>query len=90
MFELIAFIFVCLLMLFAVKNYYTLIRRTEVSEAIRAYNLNYMRKDFSGFMDSPDLYENMEPYYKTLFRFWDWSNGHIVDGKTYRLIRHYL
>lgn len=90
MFGFIVLIMIALILFLGVKNYVTDVRRSEVFDAIYTYNLNYMRKDFSGFMNSPDLYEHVEPYYKTLFRFWDWSNKFIADGATYRLIRHYL
>lgn len=61
-----------------------------IMDAIFNYNINHLRDyDKDGYLMTIS-YDRIEPYWKTLIRFWDWGYKNIVDNGTFEKIEPYI
>lgn len=66
-----------------IKNSNTRQQRKKIIAAIRTYaSLHHA--------DVCELFDEMEPYKSTLFRWWDWGHKRIVPPDMYELIKPYI
>lgn len=82
---LVLFIFVVFLL---IKNENTYRMRMKVNNAIHRYRMFCI-------YNAPDKTEDInifdkEPYWKTLWRLWDWGDKRIVSAEKYELIKEFL
>ena len=81
------------LIILAVLAYFSI--RVEVMSSIRI-NVDWAIYRYNRVGDLDEHYAGpvskdvMEPFWKTMLRFWDWSNKNIVDSGTYEKIKRYL
>lgn len=66
------------------KNYITLKNRIIIYKAIRNYYRN------CAYSDLHNIEKTMEPYEKTLLRFWDWGYENILPEHEFEFIKPYL
>lgn len=77
---------------FWVKNFITKWHHDRISESIHQYRRNVIdNHDYrTGYATFQVGYNDMEAYEKTLFRFWDWSDKHILSKDKFAIIEPYL
>lgn len=77
---------------FLIKNSATNRHHARISEAIHQYRINVIdNHDYrTGYATFQVDYRDMEAYGKTLIRFWDWSDKHILPQEKYEIIKPYL
>lgn len=76
-------IIVCIFLV--VKNIRTYIVRSKIAMAICQWRIDHAVG--SNYWLNTDL---MEPYNRTLLRFWDWSYKRIVNKRAYEKIKDYI
>lgn len=78
-----------LVLVFMIKNDVTFAQHTKISRAIYLYCMDQIYK---GNLDyTKDVYfEDAEPYYKTLFRLWDWGYKRILPPDKFEIIKTYI
>lgn len=68
------------------RNSKALSLRNHVRRAILEYRMDCFVKGIN-----PEImYEDMESFYSTVFRFWDFSHKRILPKDKYKLIKKYL
>lgn len=73
-------------MIFIVKDFNTLAQRNKIRNAIREYRIRCFIND----SELKVMFEDLEPYDKTLFRIWDWRCSRILPIDKYELIKDYI
>lgn len=72
------------------KNINAFDNHNVIIDAIFNHNKQHLRDyDEDGYL-AVISYDCMEPYWKTLIRFWDWGYKNIVDKKTFEKIQPYI
>lgn len=61
--------------------------RMDIIHAVFMYNLFC---ESNPDYDRPANTIGMEPFWKSVLRFWDWSDKNIIDADTYEKIKRYL
>ena len=51
---------------------------------------DYYAEDFKRYNPDSCFYDMLEPYYKTMFRIWDFGHKRIVPPEVYDLIKNYI
>lgn len=69
-----------------VKNDLTLKHRLRIIAAIRDYQISCVYNKVDALVDFSDV----EDYYKTLLRVWDWSMKRILPKDKYEIIKPYI
>lgn len=74
------------------KNDNTLKNRMKIHFAINNMTLEAMRAgDTDAYNEiMVNLYDNMEPYDKTFWRFWDWGYKRILPPEKFKLVEPYI
>ena len=85
---LIIFIsFAAVLIFYLAKNEVTFIHHKRIANAIHRY---CMHKIITKEYDEEVHYTDMEPYDKTLKRFWDWGYTRILPKDKFEIIKPFL
>lgn len=74
-----------------VKNEVTLNHHISISCAIHEYHRDLINEDnYDLYDNNPVEYKDMESYFKTFRRFWDWGYKRILPREKYEIIKPYL
>lgn len=74
---------------FMIKNENAYYQHLVILNAIYEYGKNIIRNDGDPSLYE-GLYDRMEPYWKTLLRFWDWGYKRILPKESYEIIKDYI
>ena len=70
------------------KNLKTYSNRRKVISAIGNYHVHLI--DNNSLSDSQVEYKDIESYYKTLFRIWDWGCTRILPKEKFEIIKPFM
>lgn len=74
-----------------IKNAVTYRCRIKIMNAIHRYNMACLDRWYGSNERLITInYSDMEPYDKTLYRFFDWGYEHILPKEKYEIIRPYI
>lgn len=83
---LIVWMLFCVVML--VKNQVAFKQQKRIIDAVYQYNLNLI---YDGRRHESEVdFDDIETFYKTLFRLWDWSYKRILPADKLEIIEPYL
>lgn len=74
------------LMIICIRNNVAFNNRQIIIKAI----YDYYAEDFNRYNPDFCFYDTLEPYYKTMFRIWDFGHKRIVPPEVYDLIKDYI
>lgn len=86
--ETISTVGLILCFIITIKNFKTSSNRMKVINAIGNYHVYLI--DNNSLSDSQVEYEDIESYYKTLYRIWDWGCTRILPKEKFELIKPYM
>ena len=76
-----------------VRNNVAYENRIYIMNAISNYKLDVIVNHYFGNGTEPSYlvdYDDMEAYFKTFMRFWDFSPKHILSDEKYSLVKDYM
>ena len=84
----VVFILFCIMLL--IKNFVTLINHKIISDAIYEYRCNAIEMGTYKIAKSLVFYDDIENYYTTLFRLWDWGYTRILPPEKFEIIKPFI
>ena len=85
MYYIYSCIFILLSVFMFIRNSVADRQHNIIIRAIMSYQLdNKLKNPFEV------NYSDMEDYFKTLFRFWDWGYKHILPPEKYEIVKPYI
>lgn len=93
MWNLLIPLFICLLFLlfFICKNYNTYAIRHKILNAIHDYRMMVIiNRSVTNKLSLDVDFNDMEDYFTTLLRFWDWGYKNILTKERYEIIKDYI
>ena len=76
-----------------VRNHVAYKNRASIIKAISMYRRNVIANHYFGDGSKPQYlvgYDDMETYFKTVIRFWDFSPKHILSDEKYSVVKDYI
>ena len=84
----VVFILFCITLL--IKNFVTSLNRKIILDAIYEYRRNAIEMGTYKIAKTLVVYDDIENYYTTLLRIWDWGFKHILPPEKFELIEPFI